>query len=132
VPEEKVRKQVVLEYCRLMNAGDLDGVLALFAPTARFEDPAGSSPMVGTAAIRAHLAQAIAADVRETPEEPMAAMDAEHVVLPVSITLRTPQLPSGTRARINLMSVIRVGADRLIRDVKVHWGQTDTALVESA
>lgn len=132
MPEEKVRKQVVLEYCRRMNAGDLDGVVAMFAPTARFEDPVGSAPMIGTAAIRAHLAQAIAADVRETPEEPMAAMDAEHVVLPVSITLRTPQIPPGTRARINLMSVVRVGADHLIHDVRVYWGQSDTALVESA
>ena len=129
MPEEKVRKEVVLEYCRRMNAGDLDGAVAMFAADARFEDPAGSPPMVGTPAIRAHLAQAIASDVREVPAEPMAAMDAEHVVLPVSITLRTPQLPPGTRARINLMSVVRVGADHLIRDVRVYWGESDTALV---
>jgi len=132
VPDEKVRKEVVLEYCRRMNAGDLDGVLALFAPDARFEDPAGSTPMVGTDAIGAHLAQAIAADVRETPEEPMAAMDAEHVVLPVSITLQTPQLPAGTRARMNLMCVVKVGADHRIRDVRVYWGESDTALVADA
>ncbi|KJS52438.1 hypothetical protein VM98_31445 [Streptomyces rubellomurinus subsp. indigoferus] len=131
MPDEAARKELVLEYCRRMNAGDLDGAVALFAPDARFEDPVGAPPMVGTGAIRAHLAQAIGHQVREAPGEPTAAMDAEHVVLPVGITLRTPQLPPGTLARINLISVIRVGPDGLIHEVRVYWGESDASVVAS-
>ncbi|HEY0699855.1 MAG TPA: nuclear transport factor 2 family protein [Micromonospora sp.] len=131
MPDEAARKELVLEYCRRMNAGDLDGVVALFAPDARFEDPVGAAPMIGTSAIRAHLAQAIGYEVRETPDEPTAAMDSEHVVIPVSVTLRPPEGPPGKLARINLISVIRVGSDNLIHDVRVYWGESDMALVDS-
>ena len=131
MPDEAARKQLVLEYCRRMNAGDLDGAVALFASDARFEDPVGAPPMVGTGAIRAHLAQAVEFQVREYPVDPMAAMDSEHVVIPVGVTLKVPQLPAGKRSSINLMSVIRVGADNLIHDVRVYWGESDMAVVDA-
>jgi len=130
VPDEAARKALVLEYCRRMNAGDLDGTLALFAPDARFEDPVGAPPMIGTGAIRAHLGQAVESQVREYPVDPMAAMDDEHVVIPVGVTLNLPQLPTGKRARINLVSVIRIGTDDLIHDVRVYWGESDMAIVD--
>ncbi|MDQ2957117.1 MAG: nuclear transport factor 2 family protein [Actinomycetota bacterium] len=129
MPDEASRKAVVSQYCQAMNAGDLDGCLKLFSPDVRFEDPVGSAPMIGLAAVRKHLAQAIDNQVRETPGEIVASMDAEHVVLPVRITMRTPQVPAGSLARINLISVIQVGPDGLMRDVQVFWGQSDLALV---
>ncbi|MFD0521826.1 nuclear transport factor 2 family protein [Paractinoplanes durhamensis] len=61
------RKRLALDYCRLMNSGDVDGVLQLFAPDVRFEDPVGWTPVHGRAALRTHLATAIAARVHEVP-----------------------------------------------------------------
>ena len=131
MPDEAARKALVLEYCRRINAGDIDGAVALFAPDARFEDPVGAPAMVGTGAIRTHLAQAVGFQAREYPTDPMAAMDGEHVVIPVAVTLNLPQLPPGKRTRINLLSVIRVGADNLIHDVRVFWGESDATMVDA-
>jgi steroid delta-isomerase len=45
-------KNVLAQYCERFTAGDVDGVVALYAADARVEDPLGSDPYVGHAAIR--------------------------------------------------------------------------------
>lgn len=128
--DEAARKAVALEYCRLMNAGDTDGVMALFAPDVRFQDPVGTPTMVGLDAVRSHLAGAIAGRIEEEPGTPTAAMDSETVTLPVSGTV---DLPGGAgRVRFRLVSVLRVNEAGLIADVRVIAGRTDHALLEPA
>jgi hypothetical protein len=41
-------------------------------------------------------------------------------------------MPSGKRAKINLISVIRIGPHNLFHDVRVYWGQSDMTLVDMA
>jgi len=142
--DERARKELALEYCRRMNAGDIDGVLALFGADIRFEDPVGSPPVVGHAALRAHLMAAIAARVREEPGTPVAARDGRQVVIPVVATLdylplgptlaaaglvTPPADPGATRLRFSLLSLISVGPDRLVHEVRVFWGRTDLSVV---
>lgn len=51
---------VVHAYVAALNAADLDALVALFAPDATVEDPVGSPPHVGHAAIRAFYAGSVA------------------------------------------------------------------------
>ncbi|GAA2131013.1 nuclear transport factor 2 family protein [Actinomadura napierensis] len=129
MPDETVRKKLALDYCRFMNAGDVDAVLALFVDDVRFEDPVGADPILGRRALRAHLAQAIEHEVRETAGDPVAALDDEHVVMPITVSLRPPGAEPGQRLRINLVAMMSVGPDELIRQVRVFWGRTDATLV---
>jgi len=45
-------RDTMLRYAKLLSARDLDGILALFAPDATLEDPVGSTPLRGHAALR--------------------------------------------------------------------------------
>jgi steroid Delta-isomerase len=130
VSDDAMRKAVVLEYCRLMNAGDLDGVLALFAPDVRFVDPVGTPPIVGRDTLRAHLAAAVAARIHEVPGTPTGSLAGDLVALPVSGTMDAPAgAPAGSRVRFNLISLIRVDATGLMTEVRIFAGRTDYALV---
>lgn len=60
----QVMIDVVHTYVRALNAGDLPGVMALYAPDASVEDPVGSTPVSGHAAIRAFYAAATAMALR--------------------------------------------------------------------
>ena len=145
--DERTRKDLAVDYCRRLNARDLDGVLALFAPDVRFEDPVGAPPVVGRAALRTHLAAVLAARVREEPGEPIAAQDGRTVAIPVVATLdylplgrtlaaaglvRPPADPGAARLRFNLLSLLDVGPDRLVHAVRVFWGGTDVRVLETA
>ncbi|HZN18589.1 MAG TPA: nuclear transport factor 2 family protein [Micromonosporaceae bacterium] len=125
-------KATALGYCRLMNAGDLDAVLALFAADVRFEDPVGSPPVVGLDALRTHLASAIGGHIHEVPGTPTGCLRGDIVALPVSGTLDAPGAPAGTRVRFNLISLIRTDAAGLISEVRVLAGRTDYRLVDPA
>ena len=60
MPSEAAMKAAMQAYFDQFNAGDVEAVVALFAPDAPVEDPVGSAPHVGTAAIRAAFAAVLA------------------------------------------------------------------------
>jgi steroid Delta-isomerase len=141
---ETVRKDLALEYCARINDGDIDGLLSLFADDVRFEDPVGGSPVIGRKALRNHFTAAIAAGIDEQPGRPVAAQDGEHVAIPVEASMNylpfgrqlaaaglvdPPSDPAAARLHFSLVSVIRIGGDRLINNVKVYWGRTDVSVV---
>ncbi|WAZ20001.1 nuclear transport factor 2 family protein [Streptomyces cinnabarinus] len=128
--DEARRKEVVLEYCRLMNAGDLDGVLALFTPDVRFEDPVGSEVLVGREALGRHLGMAIAAGIEETPGTPTAALDGTSVTLAVSGTMGVPGAEDGSRVAFRLVSLMRVNEEGLISETRIIAGRSDLAPVD--
>ncbi|MGW5638571.1 nuclear transport factor 2 family protein [Streptomyces sp. NPDC003832] len=118
------RKAVALEYCRLLNAGDLEGVLALFAPDVRFEDPVGTRALVGREALRRHLGAAVAAGIEETPGALTAALDGESVTLSVTGTMAAPGA-EGSRVAFRLVSLMRVNEEGLIGEVRIIAGRSD-------
>ncbi len=46
-------RSAIQSYTERHSAGDIDGIVALFAPDAHVEDPVGSDPHVGQDAVRA-------------------------------------------------------------------------------
>lgn len=129
MPDEAVRKELALEYVRLVNAGDLPGLAGLFAEDARLEDPVGSRPLVGRAAIRGRLAQALRGWVREEAGRPVASHDGRHVVIPAVVTVGGPGVAPERRVRTNVMGLIEVGEDGLIRSLRVFWGRSDVSVL---
>ncbi|MEU2272692.1 nuclear transport factor 2 family protein [Streptomyces olindensis] len=126
--DEAARKRVALEYCRRINEGDVDGVLSLFADPPHVEDPVGDRTFTDRAAYRSHLAGLVAYGVHETPGAPVAALDGEHVALPIVAELRPEQVPQGKIVRISLIALMRIDASGLIRHMRVFSGHTDMSL----
>ncbi|MBS0293047.1 MAG: nuclear transport factor 2 family protein [Proteobacteria bacterium] len=64
---------VVHRYIAALNAGDLEAITALYAMDATVEDPVGTPPHQGQAAIRAFYAQSLAMKLQVTLEGPVRA-----------------------------------------------------------
>lgn len=126
--DEAARKRVALEYCRRINEGDVDGVLALFTDPPHVEDPVGDNTFTDRATYRSHVAGLVAYGVHETPGAPVAALDGEHVALPIVAELRPEQVPEGKFLRISLIALMRIDATGRIRHMRVFSGHTDMSL----
>lgn len=143
--DERKRKNLILEHSRHMNAGDIDGLLALYAEDVSFEDPVGSGPQTGREALRAHLEKSIEANVTETPGEPAAGQDGLHALAPVTAVmdylpkgpvfaergwLTAPAEPDGKRLKCEYVLMLRTGADGRIEDLKAFWGRSDIEVTD--
>ncbi|MGW7081840.1 ketoacyl-synthetase C-terminal extension domain-containing protein [Streptomyces sp. NPDC054866] len=126
--DEAARKHIALEYCRRINEGDVDGVLSLFTDPPHVEDPVGDKTFTDRAAYRSHLAGLVAYGVHETPGTPVAALDGEHVALPIVAELRPDQVTEGNSLRISLIALMRIDASGRIRHMRVFSGHTDMSL----
>lgn len=73
-------------YVRALNAADLDAIVALFADDAVVEDPVGSEPRRGIAAIRDFYAASVAMKLVVELEGPVRAV-ANEAVFPFSVSL---------------------------------------------
>lgn len=59
VPTPQHMREVVARYIAALNAADIDAIVALYAPDAQVEDPVGSEPHRGHAAIRAFYSRSL-------------------------------------------------------------------------
>lgn len=145
MPDEATCKALALEHCWRVNAGDVEGLLKLYAPAVRFEDPVGSGERIGHGALRSHAGGAIAAGVYEAPGEPVAAPDGRHAAVPVTATMNflpngplmvrfglldAPADPATARMEFSYVMVIAVGAGGLIEDMRAYWGRDDVRFVD--
>ncbi|QKW05104.1 nuclear transport factor 2 family protein [Streptomyces sp. NA04227] len=145
--EEAALKELILEHTRRVNAKDVEGLLALYSPKVRFEDPVGAGAQQGHAALRAHATGAVTSNAVELAGTPVAAQDGAHAAVPVVATmdylplgpvltrhgvLPAPADPTGQRMQFNFLMVIRAGADGLIEEMRAYWGASDVALVDAA
>ncbi len=126
--DDAAAKALALRYCELMNAGDLDGVMALFAEDAVVTDPLGAPPLRGRAAVREHLGAAIAARIEEVPGTPTGSLRGGVVALPVTGSM---DAPGGGRLRFSLVSLIELDAAGLIADVRIIAGRTDYTFADA-
>lgn len=127
--DDAAAKALVLRYCELVNAGDLDGVMALFAEDVVFTDPLGTPPLRGRQALREHLAKAIAARIEEVPGTPTGSLRGGLVALPVTGTMDAPD--GGGRLRFSLISLIELDAAGLIAVVRIIAGRSDYTPAEA-
>ncbi|BCL26228.1 nuclear transport factor 2 family protein [Streptomyces aurantiacus] len=141
---ELARKKRALEHSRRVNAGDLEAIIALYAPDAVVEDPVGLPPITGHDALRAHYELLLASRVHEETTEPVAGQDAEHALLQVTSVmdylpsgplyaergwLKAPDAPRTARIQRAATLAIRMDPSGLIRSLKSYWGTSDLTVL---
>jgi steroid delta-isomerase len=137
--------ELALEHSRLVNAGDVGALVALYADGAGFEDPVGSGRQTGRDALRAHFEKTIAANTKEVTGKPVAGQDGLHALVPITAVmdylpkgpffagqgwLTLPAGPEPRRLKCEYVLMIRAGADGLIEESKAFWGRSDIEVVE--
>lgn len=142
---ERARKDLALEHCRRVNAGDLDALMALYGDDVVFADPVGWERRTGRDALRAHFEQAIAAGLREVPAGPVAGQDGAHSLTPITAEmdylplgpvfaergwLVPPAAPAGKRIRRQSMLLLGVDGSGLIREMQAFWGKSDLKVID--
>ncbi|MCM1971660.1 MULTISPECIES: nuclear transport factor 2 family protein [Streptomyces] len=140
MPDEATRKALAVAHCERINSGDVEGLLALYSPAVRFEDPVGSGQRIGHGALRSHIAGAVAAGVHDAYGEPVAAPDGRTAAVPVTSTMdflpngpllvrhglvEAPPEPGTARLEFTCMLVVEVGPGGLIEEMRAYWGRSD-------
>ena len=114
--EEKVR--VVEAYTAAHSSGDIDGIIALFAPDAVVADPVHEPPHLGHEAIRSFFAATH--DMSDSLD-----LQATGAVRAVdrfaAVPLRAVSTIQGARVAVDIIDVFTFGDDGLIVDMKAYW-----------
>lgn len=118
---QTMMKAALQAYVDRANAGDADGLIALFAPDAVIEDPIGS-PLKTGADIPAWFADTVAFDTRITPVAPLRGSHAHEALLIFDVEF-TP--PGGERMRIRSADACTFNDAGLITSLRAFWGPDD-------
>lgn len=107
-------------YVTSYNRGDLDGVCAVFAEDAIVEDPVGTPPRVGQAALREFFAVGIQAGARLTLDGPVRCA-AGHAAFAFHVDLHW----DGADTRIDVIDVFTFDPHGKVTDMKAYFGPAD-------
>jgi steroid delta-isomerase len=108
-------RQTVERYVKLMNAGDADGIAALYAEDASVEDPIGAPPQRGRDAIRGWY-RASAGKVRLELTGPIRVAGGE-AAFPMLGTIGSPDDPS----YLDIIDVMRFDEHGRIVSLRAFW-----------
>lgn len=120
-PTQAVMKTALDTYVERINAGDSDGVTALFTPDATIEDPVGT-PIKRGPEIAAWFADTVAFETRIYPVGPARGSHGDEAALAFEVEF-TP--PTGPRLRIRSVDVCRFAPDGRISALRAYWGPDD-------
>ena len=120
-PDQTHMRAALQAYVDRINAGDRDGVLALFASDAVIEDPVGSPPKTGEE-IRAWFSDTIAFDTHIQPVAPIRGSHANAAALVFDVTFQPPE---GPRLLIRSLDVCTFDGEGKITILKAYWGPED-------
>ncbi len=114
-PGQKIN--AVEAYIAAYGAGDLDGVVAVFADDAIVEDPVGSKPLVGKEAIRAFMAVGIGMGARLSLQGPVRCAG-DYAAFPFEVTLAI----EGRKTRIEVIDVFAFDTAGKVREMRAFFG----------
>jgi Ketosteroid isomerase homolog len=120
-PSHALMRRTLEAYVDRINAGDLPGILALFAPDAVIEDPIGT-PVKRGEDIAAWFADTVAFATHIDPVAPIRGSHGNESLLVFDVTF-TP--PAGPRLRIRSADACTFDADGRITSLRAFWGQDD-------
>jgi steroid delta-isomerase len=118
MPTQAEMKAALQAYVELFNAGNLDGLAELYAEDAVVEDPVGTPPQRGRAAVKEFYRAAMATGSRLQVVAPARGSHGNAAVLVFQVVL-----PNG--ARINVADVMTFNDDGKIASMRAHWGPED-------
>ena len=115
-------------YRALMSEGDVDGIVALFAPDARWEEPVGSTPAIGHDAIRTRYKAALEGSGGRIPLKADGAVRiAGNRALACSIGEVSP---NGYPMIVESANAVTCDEEGLITEMLVYVGPTNFKRVE--
>lgn len=107
-------------YLEKVDAGDVDAIVALFAPDAVVEDPVGAAPHQGAQAIDRFYRQGLGAmNVNATLTGPVRVTGNGCGAMPFRIDIMGGASPGS----IEVIDVMEFNDDGLICSMKAYWGE---------
>ncbi len=113
ITAEHVR-DVFQRYCELVSAGDFEAIARLYAEDATVEDPVGSAPHRGRAAIR-EFYRASAGAVRLELEGRVRSAGNEGAAAMIARPTADPSM------RVETLDVMTFGDDGLVTSMRAYW-----------
>ncbi|MCY1275993.1 Steroid Delta-isomerase [compost metagenome] len=115
-------QETMARYVELVDACDIDGIVALYAADATVEDPIGSPPHVGVEAIGRFYREGLGrANARARRTGPVSASHAGSGAVPFCVDL----VWNGAPCSIQVIDVMEFDAEGRIRSMKAYWGQAN-------
>lgn len=115
-------QSTMARYIELVDACDIDGILALYAEDARVEDPIGTPPHIGRAAIDRFYREGLGrANARARQTGPVSASHAGSGAVPFCVDL----LMDGRACSIQVIDVMEFDEQGLIKSMKAYWGEAN-------
>lgn len=105
-------------YVELVDAGDIEGILALYAKDASVEDPVGQAPLQGIDAIARFYREGLGAmKVSATLTGPVRATLNGYGAMPLRVDMEW----GGQPCSLHVIDVMEFDADGKIRSMKAYW-----------
>ena len=109
-------------YVELVDAGDIDGILALYAKDATVEDPVGQAPLQGIDAIARFYREGLGAmNVCATQTGPVRATLNGCGAMPFRVDMEW----GGQPCSLHVIDVMEFDADGKIRSMKAYWSEVN-------
>ncbi|ADI04500.1 hypothetical protein SBI_01379 [Streptomyces bingchenggensis BCW-1] len=146
--DEATAKRVILEHCRMINEGDVEGLLKLYAEKCSFEDPVGNGKQYGLDALSQRAAAAIFSGAYEDAATPVASKDGSWAAVPIVSTFNylplagpamaqtgllppePPEDPENKMIRVNIVMVIRINEEGLADRMQAFYGRGDATIID--
>ncbi|MGJ7516624.1 steroid Delta-isomerase [Pseudomonas baetica] len=109
-------------YVELVDAGDIDGILELYAEDATVEDPVGQAPLQGIDAIERFYRQGLGAmKVSATRTGPVRATSNGCGAMPFRVDMEW----GGQPCSLHVIDVMEFNANGKIRSMKAYWSEVN-------
>lgn len=118
---EQQMKQGMQAYIDRYNQDDLEGVVSLYADDATVEDPVGTPPKVGKAAIREFYKFAMTTGARLTLAAPIRGSHGNAAAMAFDVNLNY----QGARMVIRVIDVMTFDAAGKFTSMRAYWGPSD-------
>lgn len=125
MPSNEEMKATMRAYIERLNAGDLEGVLALFAPEATVEDPVGTGIHQGAEALRAFYGMALANNAKLHLTGPQVGSSSDFAAMPIKVEVAIPDTP---KMQINVIETMRFNDAGQVVEMRAYWGQEDMSM----
>lgn len=121
---EQIQASLAL-YVRLVDAGDIDGILALYAADATVEDPVGAAVHRGIEAITRFYREGLARSrARASLDGAVRATHNGYGAVPFRVELDW----DGRRCSIEVIDVMEFDSEGCIRSMRAYWGEPNLTM----
>ncbi|WP_225839539.1 nuclear transport factor 2 family protein [Streptomyces sp. NK08204] len=146
--DEERAKWLILEHCRMINDGNVEDLLQLYAEDCTFEDPVGNGKQHGLHALSQRAAAAVFSGAFEDAAAPVASMDGQWASVPMVSTFNylplagpamaesgllpatPPDNPAEKMIQVKMVMTIHVNEVGLVDRMMALYGSSDVSVID--